>query len=424
MASAPPSPEAVRVSDTEDAEADGKNVSSGGLAVETEGQADAAANKEFLKSFWTEQQAIREGLDTTAASAASQQPSWVNEQFDILLRRLQASESAFTCIASELPRYDLQRCREGIRQLEADLARRREELAPRKKFSFRRRGGGEPGSTVSQTTVATAPTAPAAASELAPAEASSAGVHASAAEVGPRGVASNHATSASFAGELFEGLSDAVVIRCDGEVDGRDVTLRSLRNCRVLLLDRIGALHCHDLESCELVLGAVGSSALLYGCRDCSLTMATKQLRLHDSERIAMHLRTLSGPVVERCRRILVAPFDLRYPGVEAHVAAASLGCLGLGVGDAVGPSGDDSHFGSGSDVVGGAWSDVQDFNWHKRQASPNWRLVPAGPLRRSRLEVSASGELLPPSVAETVATIFERCSSLWESVVAEEEGR
>merc|ERR1711897_112720 len=91
-------------------------------------------------------------------------------------------------------------------------------------------------------------------------------------------------------------------------------------------MGRIGALHCHNLSGCDIVVGVCGSSALLYNCRECSLTIAAKQLRLHDSEKIALHIHTLSGPVVENCQKILVSPYDLSYPCVDNHWQAAFLG--------------------------------------------------------------------------------------------------
>jgi len=178
-----------------------------------------------------------------------------------------------------------------------------------------------------------------------------------------------------------------------GELQGRDVVLCNLEGCRVFLLDRVGALHCHGLHHCEVLVGAVASSALLYDCCGCVVTLAAKQLRLHDSREVLLHLHTLSKPVIERSSRILFAPYDLSYTDLDEHWAEAALGQPAT------------SHGQEGDGVA--EWSDVQDFNWHRRQASPNWRVVPLD-LRRLPLQLDIaqlSCGTPPPALLD-----LERC--------------
>jgi len=216
------------------------------------------------------------------------------------------------------------------------------------------------------------------------------------------------APDASGAAERLEGQRGVLIARGAAELGGRDVVLQGLEGCRVLLLGVVGALRCQDLRRCEVVVGAVASSALLHDCHECVVTLATKQLRLHDSGDVLLHLSTRSRPTVERSRRVLVAPFDLRYPGVEGHLAEAALADV------------DSSS----------AWAEVQDFDWHKRQASPHWRVVPPE-LRREPLDLAAPGAGAAgeePSHAEPVAVdlaALDRCRPCWTAAEApEEEGQ
>lgn len=338
----------------------------------------------FFHAFRAEHQAIRDLL-AVARSGPEESAATVNGTMDAMLVKTQNLEADFTRIAHSLTRYDEQHYRASLRELEVEIAKQREHLAPRKKFSFKRR---EP---------ATQGAGKATESEQAAKEAAG-GYGASAASPAP---APAPALAPEFLGELFEDMEGSSVARGAGELAGRDVTLRNLKGCRVVLLDRIGALHCHGLRSCEIVIGAISSSALLYDCKDCELTFVAKQLRLHDSEHIALHLHTLSGPVIEHCRRVLISSHDLSYPGAEAHWAAADLGTPGVGV----------------------TWSDMQDFNWHRRQASPNWRVVPAE-RRRPRLEIEAAKAFaerapLPPADLGAGEGLFVRCRDLWEEAPA-----
>jgi len=274
----------------------------------------------------------------------------------------------------------------------------RERLAPRKKFSFKRKeksASEKPSDNAAGPAGYKAAASPEASKQLPaePQQESRTGAEAGALS----------ALGASTV-ELFEGLVEQAITREPGELASRDVTLRALTGCRVVLLDRIGALHCHSLRRCEIIVGAVSSSALLYDCHECVLTLAAKQLRLHDSDYIALHLHTKSGPVIEHCQRVVLSPYDLHYTGAEAHWAAAELGEVGS----------------ASSTSETGAWADMQDFDWHRRQASPNWRIVPAA-RRRTRIEVSggaaelASSAPLPPPALGAAEGIFASCSDIWE---------
>merc|ERR1719408_1114889 len=63
----------------------------------------------------------------------------VHEVLDALLLRVQALEAAFMRSKHLLPRYDLQRHHSALKALATAIGARREELAPRKKFSFKRK---------------------------------------------------------------------------------------------------------------------------------------------------------------------------------------------------------------------------------------------------------------------------------------------
>lgn len=68
----------------------------------------------------------------------------------------------------------------------------------------------------------------------------------------------------------------------------------------VLLI--ISSYHIHTFQSCERLRLLkrhedtklqVSSSAMLHHCRSCVFTLAAKQLRLHSSDTVALHLHSL-----------------------------------------------------------------------------------------------------------------------------------
>jgi hypothetical protein len=317
--------------------------------------------EQFFVSFRSERQAIEQDMESLTAGSDR-----VHETLDALLLRVQALEAAFMRSAHLLPKYDLQQYRSILKSLATGIGTRREELAPRKKFSFKRRDPAKSAKATACDDSVVLPRGPTTDSSVQ----DSAGKCSVVIESSPS--------------ELIEGEQAALISRGPGAISGRDVSLKALTSCRVVLLDHVGALHCHGLQRCEIIVGCIESSALLYDCHECIITLAAKQLRLHDSNRISLHLHTLSGPVVENCQQILVSPYNLTYPEVQAHWIAASLGT---------------------TTDISGTWAEVQDFNWHKRQASPNWCVLPDN-MRPATLEFSDSTALstdasLPPLLEE-----------------------
>lgn len=368
--------------------------------AESGGDDKNVTKEKFFASFKEERDAIRQSLSKVTAGDR------VNEELDSLLTRVQALEESFTRIAHILPAYDVQQYQSQTKELSGEIAAQRDRLAPRKKFSFKKKAPSSSSTTKSAGDLASGAAGGAAADGAAGGASRDAsrgksldattGAVAGVAVGAADGVAAGQTSASGVAdmGEVFEGLRNQAVARSAGELDGQDVTLRGLDGCLVLLLGRIGALHCHDLQRCQIYVGAVSSSALLYGCSDCAIGLATKQLRLHDSSGMLFHLHTLSGPVIEHCKRIAFAPFDLSYPGLERHLSEAALGT----------PSADP-----------GAWSDVQDFNWHKRQASPNWCILPAE-CRRERVCLSTAQAAVQGAALPSLLPELERCRSCWDA--------
>lgn len=354
---------------------------------------DRADRDHFHAVFRTESSAIREALGVFVSSPEAGTVITVHKTLDDLLSRVQRLEVEYTRASELLKAYDQMACRKELRGLSDDIAGQRARLAPRKKFGFRRKASAA-------TTGADPPSSADASTKSSPGTT----------------LPATTAGAVETAGEVIKDLNGEVLVFRPGTLVGRDVTLRALQGCRIVLLDHIGALHCHDLRNCDIVACAIGSSALLYKCSECILTLAAKQLRLHDSQEISLHLHTKSNPVIEHCQRISVSPFDLLFPDLGNLWIAAGLGSADGGM-----PC-----------VQSGPWMEVQDFNWHRRQSSPNWCLVPPSDHRHGLefhdleavVAALGSSDAARATVAEDVVEQLGLCTKRWEAAEAETDGR
>jgi len=77
-------------------------------------------------------------------------------------------------------------------------------------------------------------------------------------------------------------------------------------------------------------------------------------LRIHDTMDSEFYLQVSSGPVIESCDRIRVAP--LEHESTESLASPAT---------------------------TANRWNEVQDFDWMKPEPSPHWRVLSVGERRR-----------------------------------------
>lgn len=151
--------------------------------------------------------------------------------------------------------------------------------------------------------------------------------------------------------QILELVSD----RSNGESidDGKDVRLSNLERCTISIFDVMGAIRMNDLKDCTVYAGPVAGSAFFENCINCTLVVASRQIRIHDSIGCDFYLQVSSNPIVEDCSGIRVSKYHMSYTDIEDHFKV------------------------SGLDRSSNYWDNVQDFKWHRVQHSPNWSILP-----------------------------------------------
>jgi hypothetical protein len=136
--------------------------------------------------------------------------------------------------------------------------------------------------------------------------------------------------------------------------EGVDLALAHLSDCTVVVLGVTRALRAESLQRCHLYLAPVAGSLLLAHLTDCVLFAPARQVRIHDSRNSDFYLRCASRPILERSSGLRFAPYSMRYDRLATHLREAGL-----------------EH------VPEDAWRSVDDFDWLRQQASPNWSVLP-----------------------------------------------
>jgi hypothetical protein len=258
------------------------------------------------------------------------------ERLEEAAARLQGLRKLLNDAVLFLASYDLRQGQEALAQLQAALARRRQELQPKKRFAFKARKK----EAASATEGDAAPVAPAAEGLLASSL--------------PLKEEEEEGTLDSSRACGFSNLESQVLEKRGDELHQRDILLNELKDCTIKLYGNPNALRLAKAHGCRVLCGPVSTSVFLEDCRDCVLAVACQQLRVHTTRDTRIFLHVTSRAIVEDCGGIQFSPYTWSYPGIEQDFQ------------------------GSGLDRGRNNWNTVDDFNWLARDVpSPNWSILP-----------------------------------------------
>jgi len=128
--------------------------------------------------------------------------------------------------------------------------------------------------------------------------------------------------------------------------------LQNLENCEINLNGRMKTLYLKNLKGCQINIGVLEGACFIDGCTDCNLQLVAHQVRIHNSKNTRFKLFATSKPIIEHCTSLKFGQYDYKYDNFEKDLADAKF---------------------SGRPNL---WNQVQDFNWHKLEKSPNFDLI------------------------------------------------
>lgn len=119
--------------------------------------------------------------------------------------------------------------------------------------------------------------------------------------------------------------TNETLIKAPGQIDGQPFTLEDLKDCTVILADWSETVQADRIENCRILIGASCGSVFLRNCKNCTITVACKQLRTRDCEDSTIYLYAKTDPIIEASWRLTFAPYNVSYPLLDTHFAKANL---------------------------------------------------------------------------------------------------
>lgn len=275
--------------------------------------------------------------ETAKTRATLESPSIAASDCDSIRNHLVVMQTYATQSTSILPPYDIRRTQEILDAVGKDLREIEGSLKPRKKFSFSTKSKDKlPIASVTKDV----PSLPIAAHTPAASKDAEGGFTLRDKTAGSTGIPPQvYLLTETELGKTSDGvLPPILVTHCSG------ITV----SARCLL----GAVRLENCTACQIVLGPCSTSVYLEDCSDCTVFLASHQLRIHKCTGCTLYVRVNSHPIIEDCSMMRFAPYPLEYDLHAAHVREAAL-------------------------REAKCWDNVVDFRWHRSTPSPNWTSIP-----------------------------------------------
>ncbi|KAI8065376.1 tubulin binding cofactor C-domain-containing protein [Gilbertella persicaria] len=286
----------------------------------TEKTATEAANDFFLE-FRAERQAIQDLIERSKDVPKVD----LTAHFNHTLQKINDLEKSLTKATAYIPSYDERQFFLQLKQLNQKLESTKAELTPKAKFSFKSRKKKTTPTPIQRETI--------------PSE--------------------ENADLLSDATVLFQDKENVVLTLKDTsypENKSIDVLLSNIKHCVIILEQEgvhISAIHIKNVHHCVVFAGQIEGSVLMYGLTHSVLYVGCHQFRMHEAHHVDMMLHVTSRPIIEDSNEIQVGCWNTNVSYFNIHPRETDWD--------------KSSH---------NYYDQIEDFNWLKKQASPNWKVM------------------------------------------------
>lgn len=137
------------------------------------------------------------------------------------------------------------------------------------------------------------------------------------------------------------------------QVNGKDIQLRNLINCSVLIYGNPSTVHIINCKKSRISIGPVSTSVFIDQCTDNVFQIFCQQLRVHNTYDCLIYLHVCTRGIIEDSSRLKFGRYEFNYDQLEQDIVNSK---LNRSINN---------------------WNKIEDFNWLvNNQQSPNWQLL------------------------------------------------
>eukprot|EP00871_Galdieria_phlegrea_P003037 jgi/Galph1/3734/GphlegSOOS_G2386.1 len=220
----------------------------------------------------------------------------IEDQFASICKEISENQSF-------LASYDLRRCNENLKQVEAEIQQAKRKLLPKNRFRWKSKVSNDKKPREESTQRKT----------------DNLLVNTVLAVENPQLCLENRTSEQNDTKSPFTLPSDK---------SGCDILLRNCTKCSWYFTGWSVVCRMKYLRDCTIFVGPVQTTAYIECCSDCTIVIAAQQVRIHDCHRCAFRVLSKQGSILERCSDILFGPYNYFYPKLE--VGRFSTGRFGM----------------------------------------------------------------------------------------------
>ena len=151
---------------------------------------------------------------------------------------------------------------------------------------------------------------------------------------------------------LIKDLKNEKKVFTKKEIEGKNnILMENINECEIYLLYNFKACYITNCNKCKIFLGSVSGGTHMTSITDSKIYLITHQLRIHKTTKCDFYVIINSNPIIEYSKENVFHPLKIKYEEYENNVKI------------------------SGIDLNNNKWNQVQDFQWLKKDKSPNYEV-------------------------------------------------
>ena len=115
------------------------------------------------------------------------------------------------------------------------------------------------------------------------------------------------------------------IVSAPGTLNGADISLDTLADCQVFIMDFTQAIYVDDCTDCVIRIGPVSGFVFMRSCKNCIVSVACRQFRVKECDGMTVFLYAARDPHLELSRDITIGPYNFAYPLQDQHFKSAGL---------------------------------------------------------------------------------------------------
>eukprot|EP00761_Pharyngomonas_kirbyi_P013637 gb/GECH01013666.1/.p1 GENE.gb/GECH01013666.1/~~gb/GECH01013666.1/.p1 ORF type:complete len:307 (+),score=79.64 gb/GECH01013666.1/:1-921(+) len=100
------------------------------------------------------------------------------------------------------------------------------------------------------------------------------------------------------------------IVRNEGDIRGNPFLIEKINGCLIVLLDYTDSINIDKAEKSRFLIGPCGGSVFIRDCKNCSISVYCKQLRLRDCKNVNLRVHVNTEPVIESSNNVSFSTID------------------------------------------------------------------------------------------------------------------